>query len=50
MDIDDVERRHRLNPGAKVTMEEILVVGAIADIRDEDDPCEDMIPDWRDRQ
>lgn len=50
MTIDDVERRHRLYPGAEYTLEEIIVVGAIADIRDQDDPCEDMIPDWRDRQ
>jgi hypothetical protein len=50
MDISDVDRRHRLNPSAEYTLEEIVCVGDIADIRDQDDPCEDTIPDWRDRQ
>ena len=48
--IDDVERRHRLNPDAEYTLEEIVAVGEIAYLPDQDDPCEDMIPDWRDRQ
>ena len=33
-----------------VTLEELITVGATANLRDQDDPCEDESPDWRDRQ
>jgi hypothetical protein len=39
----DVKRRD-------ITLEDVIRIGSIMDDRDEDDPREDTIPDWRDRQ